>query len=44
MEMMLTGDSITGKEAAEFGFATRSFPAEELEECVTEIARRITWG
>ncbi|WP_426246512.1 enoyl-CoA hydratase-related protein [Nocardioides sp. LHG3406-4] len=41
MELMLTGDSLSGVEAAQYGFATRSFPAEELEEKVLEMARRI---
>jgi enoyl-CoA hydratase len=41
MELILTGDSISGKEAVEFGFANRSFPAEELEERVLEVAVRV---
>jgi len=41
MEMLLTGDSISGVEAARRGWANASFPAEELEERVLEIARRI---
>ncbi len=41
MEMMLTGDSITGVEAAASGFANRAFPAERLEEEVLAIARRV---
>ena len=41
MDLMLTGDSITGEEAARAGFATRSYPADELEERVLEIAQRI---
>ncbi|MBU6328336.1 MAG: enoyl-CoA hydratase/isomerase family protein [Acidobacteria bacterium] len=41
MELMLTGDSISGEEAARAGFATRSYPAEELEQRVLEIAQRI---
>jgi enoyl-CoA hydratase len=41
MESMLTGDSLTGKEAAEKGYANRAFPAEELEQRVLEIAQRI---
>ena len=41
MEMMLTGDSINGKEAARIGFATRAYPADELEEKVLERAERI---
>src|SRR5690606_29913907 len=41
MEMMVTGDAITGTEAAELGWANRAFPADELEERVLEIAGRI---
>jgi enoyl-CoA hydratase len=41
MEMMLTGDSISGVEAARLGWANASFPAEELEQQVLGIAQRI---
>ncbi len=41
MEMMLTGDSINGVEAVERGWATRAFPAEELEARTLEQAERI---
>ncbi len=41
MEMMVTGDSITGIEAARLGWANASYPAEELEARVLEVARRI---
>ena len=41
MEMMLTGDSITGIEAVECGFANRAFPAVELEDAVLAIAERV---
>lgn len=41
MEMMVTGDSISGTEAAQLGWATRAWPAEELEERVLEMAQRI---
>jgi len=41
MEMMLTGDSISGIEAAEMGFANRAFPAGQLEEAVLNVARRV---
>src|SRR3546814_13734087 len=40
-EMMLTGDSISGKQAAEFGFANRSFPIDKLEAAVLDIAERV---
>jgi enoyl-CoA hydratase len=41
MEMMLTGDPISGAEAARLGWATRAFPADELEERVLAMARRV---
>lgn len=41
MEMMLTGDSISGIEAAQMGFANRAFPADQLEEAVLNVARRV---
>jgi enoyl-CoA hydratase len=41
MELMLTGDHMSGTEAAESGFANRAFPAEELEENVLRIAERV---
>ncbi len=41
MEMMLTGDAISGVEAVEYGFANRAFPAEELDSAVITIAARI---
>jgi enoyl-CoA hydratase len=41
MEMMLTGDSISGVEAVERGWANRAFPAEELDDATLEMAQRI---
>ncbi len=41
MEFMLTGSSLSGKEAARLGYANRSYPAEELEEKVLEIAKSV---
>ncbi len=41
MEMMLTGDSISGTEAVELGWANAAYPAPELDERVLEIAHRI---
>ena len=41
MELMLTGDPISGVEAAAIGFANRSFPAEKLEESVLAVAARV---
>jgi len=41
MEMMLTGDAISGTEAARLGFANRAHPADELEERVLELAERV---
>src|SRR5689334_17104447 len=42
MEMMLTGDSISGHQAVELGWANRAFPAERLDEEVVRVATRIT--
>src|SRR5215470_14821267 len=41
MEMFLTGDAITGVEAAAKGFANRAFPAAELETAVLAVAERV---
>ena len=41
MEMMLTGNSISGVEAAANGFANRSYPAEKLDEAVLNMAERV---
>lgn len=41
MEMMLTGDSISGTEAAECGFANRAYPSAELESNVLTVAEKI---
>jgi enoyl-CoA hydratase len=41
MELMLTGDPISGVEAAAIGFANRSFPPDELEGSVLRIAERV---
>ena len=41
MELMLTGDAISGAEAARMGFANRAYPAAELELRVLEIAERV---
>lgn len=41
MEMYLTGDAISGAEAAAEGFANRAYPAELLGEEVLQIAERI---
>jgi enoyl-CoA hydratase len=41
MEMMVTGDSVSGARAAEIGFANRAFPADLLEARVLEIAERV---
>ena len=41
MEMMVTGDSISGVEAVAEGWANRAFPADELEGAVLELASRI---
>ncbi|MGE4608095.1 MAG: enoyl-CoA hydratase-related protein [Myxococcota bacterium] len=41
MELMLTGDAISGVEAARIGFANRAYPADELDKSVLEIAERM---
>ena len=41
MEALLTGDSMTGVEAAARGFANRSVPLDELEALVLERAGRV---
>jgi enoyl-CoA hydratase len=42
MEMMVTGDSISGIEAAQRGWANAAYPADQLEGKVLEVADRIT--
>ncbi|ABS62650.1 Enoyl-CoA hydratase/isomerase [Parvibaculum lavamentivorans DS-1] len=41
MELMLTGDAMSGSEAAAYGFANRSFPADMLEAGVLDMAARV---
>jgi enoyl-CoA hydratase len=41
MEALLTGDSMTGDEAVEFGFANRAYPVDELDDAVLERAERV---
>ncbi len=41
MELMLTGDHMSGIEAVECGFANRSFPESALEDSVLGIAERV---
>jgi enoyl-CoA hydratase len=41
MELMLTGDAISGSEAARIGFANRAYPAAELEAAVLDLAERV---
>jgi enoyl-CoA hydratase len=41
MEAMLTGDSMSGPDAVQAGFANRSFPADRLEAEVLTIAERV---
>lgn len=41
MELMLTGDSMSGLDAVECGFANRAFPAATLDEHVLAIAERV---
>lgn len=41
MEMMLTGDYVTGVEAVERGWANACYPEDELADAVLDIAERI---
>ena len=41
MEMMITGESISGVEAVAEGWANRAFPVDELDDGVLEMARQI---
>ena len=41
MESMLTGDSMSGREAVDAGFANRSFAADSLDAEVLSIAERV---
>jgi enoyl-CoA hydratase len=41
MEMMVTGDSISGEEAVRLGWANRVFPAAELDAEVLAVAERV---
>jgi enoyl-CoA hydratase len=41
MELMLTGDAISGIEAVRMGFANRAFPAATLDDDVLAVASRI---
>jgi enoyl-CoA hydratase len=41
MEAMLTGDSFSGIEAVQKGFANQAYPADELDQRVLERARKV---
>lgn len=41
MELMLTGDSMDGADAVNYGFANKAYPAEELDEKVLAHAERV---
>jgi enoyl-CoA hydratase len=41
MEMMITGDSISGVEAVQRGWANHAYPADELEAAVIDVAKRV---
>ena len=41
MEAMLTGESFSGIEAVQNGFANRAFPAEQLDAAVLAVAKKI---
>lgn len=40
-QMMFTGDTISGKQAADWGLATKSVPVDRLEEATMQVANRI---
>ena len=42
MEALLTGDSMSGVEAVQYGFANRAHPLDELDDAVLAMAERIT--
>jgi enoyl-CoA hydratase len=42
MEALLTGDSMSGVEAVDYGFANRAHPLDELDDAVLAMAERIT--
>jgi enoyl-CoA hydratase len=41
MEIMLTGEDLTADEAVSIGWANKAFPADELDDSVLDVARRI---
>jgi enoyl-CoA hydratase len=41
MELMLTGDAISGTQAVAIGFANQAFPGEGLDEAVLAVASRV---
>ena len=41
MELMLTGDSVSGEEAVRLGLANRCFANDELEKGVLDVAERV---
>ena len=43
-EFLLTGDSLTGEEAARIGLINRAVPAEDLDRTVDELAQRLAAG
>lgn len=40
-ELILTGDSVNGKEAVALGFANRAVPVDQLEEVTLKLAKRV---
>lgn len=43
-EILLTGDRITGTEAARMGFVNKTVPAEKLQEATAELAEKVAAG
>lgn len=42
LELMLTGRSISGREAEQIGLINKAVPPEKLSECVEELAKALT--
>jgi enoyl-CoA hydratase/carnithine racemase len=41
MELMMTGETVSGTEAAEMGLVTRSVPAEDLDDEVDDLVETL---
>jgi enoyl-CoA hydratase len=41
--MLMTGDCLSGRDAARVGLVIDAVPAEQLDDAVNELARRVSW-